>query len=330
MIILQKIKSEFASQASRFIPFSAVSPSAVIFLYHTVEAQEQLWTKGHRYITNFQYFKKQIQFIKSQFEICTSTELVEKLKNGRLKKHCAAVHFDDGFSTYFDNAIPYLREQKIPSTVFLITSALKGVVPTRNQLAYCLNGSMRKMLLSQWNQIAKTEVDTTIDFNIMNNSEILSWAKQHISTPMENCVHEIYIETTRKNNIVSPFADDKTASLLGKEPFVEIGSHTVSHNILSKMSKDEQRKEIVEAHKELESLFEKKLHHFAYPHGGVTHFDSISQKIVEEQKYINAYSAYGGSNRNYTQTDLKRITVTNHNINDLKLMILLAMRKSGN
>ena len=54
---------------------SAVDPSAVIFLYHTIEREQEgmvppsPWVNGHRYITPLNSFIKQIEFIQKHFTV---------------------------------------------------------------------------------------------------------------------------------------------------------------------------------------------------------------------------------------------------------------------
>ncbi|MBF0290226.1 MAG: polysaccharide deacetylase family protein [SAR324 cluster bacterium] len=318
----QKIKRKVKLQIRQKLPFSLPSPCCVIFLYHTVEEESQPWTKGHRYVTHVENFKNQIQFIQSHFEIVSSTELIEKLKTGNITKNTAAIHFDDGFQTYYDVVIPFLKEQKIHSTIFLIDSVLNGEVPIRNKLAFCLNSQGREELLQTLQDILQQDEEAVTNLFIMTNPQILSWAKQALTMEMEKAIETIYPQHVGALPRQTPFFDQEAALKLRTEPYVEFGSHTVNHLMLSKLDEKTQRHEIIEGHQRLETLLDMEVEHFAYPHGGLVHFNETSKRIVQEHQKMVAYSSYGGLNYTFNSTDLKRITLSNHSSADVKVAVL--------
>lgn len=76
---------------------------------------------------------------------------------------------------------------------------------------------------------------------------------------------------------------------LSKDPLVTIGSHGVSHSILTKLNSKEKKKiEIVDSKKILEDILGKEVKYFAYSHG---QFDKDCLKFVKE--YKKAFSATG-------------------------------------
>ena len=136
-----------AKLAARIVkPFSITPPAAVFFLFHTVEESQTPWTRGHRYITPFPIFKRQISFIKDHFDVIPTSTLIQKLQDGDLERSSAAIHFDDGFGSYNNLALPFLSEQNITSTVFLINSVVDGDFPIRNKIAFCINMGEEKKL----------------------------------------------------------------------------------------------------------------------------------------------------------------------------------------
>ena len=107
------------------------------------------------------------------------------------------------------------------------------------------------------------------------------------------------------------------------DPDIEIGSHTLSHPMLSLLDEYCQRREIFKGHNKLEELVGKKIKFFAYPYGGIHHFNKTSQNIVKEIEGLTAFSTYGGINRSYNRTDLKRITLTSQSPFGVKSLIFL-------
>jgi len=323
--IYKKIKRKVELKLKQLGPLPKKPPFCAIFLFHTIEKYPQPWTHGHRYVTKFDHFKNQIDYIKKNFQILTSTELIENLKSDNFKNNIAAIHFDDGFQSYAEMAVPYLREQKIPSTIFLINSVIEGKVPIRNKLAYCLNSEGRRPLLDQWQKFLDQEGVKILNLKKMDNAAILAWAKRNVSEKMDKAIEKIYEEWIQKENLPHPFLDKKNVLSLKKEPYVEFGSHTLNHPILSQLSSEQQHYEIIEGHENMEKLLEMGLIHFAYPHGGEIDFNEKSKDLVRKLSRVTAYSSYGGVNFKYNPTNLKRISLSNQTAMGIKSAILSSL-----
>jgi peptidoglycan/xylan/chitin deacetylase (PgdA/CDA1 family) len=288
-----------------------------------VENRPQPWTKGHRYVTTFNQFRTQIAYIKEHFELVSSTDLIRKLITKEFNRNTAAIHFDDGFLNYSDLVVPFLRKQQIHSTVFLISSVLDGEIPIRNKLAFCLNSERRSYLLQTWQQMMDQSEKGRVNFSRMGNTDILGWSKQAISEELEEVVESVYELCEKKEP--HPFLDRASALALKEEPYVEFGSHTFRHLMLSRLVCEQQRHEILEGHRNLEQFLGMKLMHFAYPHGGRAHFNETSEKIVREHDRMAAYSSYGGVNFEFCSTNIKRISINNHSPKEIKLSVLAAL-----
>ena len=323
--IYKKIKRKVELKLKQLGPFPKEPPFCAIFLFHTIEKNPQPWTRGHRYVTKFDHFKTQIDYIKKHFKILPSTELIENLKSENFKKNVAAIHFDDGFQSYAEMAVPYLREQKIHSTIFLINSVIEGKIPIRNKLAYCLNSEGRRPLLDQWQKFLDQKGEKIVILNKMDNAAILGWAKRTVSEKMDKAIENIYEKWIQKANLPHPFLDKKNVLSLKKEPYVEFGSHTFNHPILSQLSSEQQRYEIIEGHENMEKLLEMELLHFAYPHGGEIDFNENSKDLVRKFNRVTAYSSYGGVNFKYNPTNVKRISLSNQTGMGIKSAVLSSL-----
>lgn len=303
-------------------PFRLTQPAAVIFVFHTVETKQSPWTHGHRYITPFSAFKKQIAFIKQKFTIESTVCLIDKLKQNAFTANLAAIHFDDGFNSYPELALPFLKKEGIPSTLFLIDSVVHGGIPIRNKIAFCLNTGERKKLLEALQPLIRQENRTKSNVTAMDNRQFLSWIKNHLTKEMEAIVEGIFNSCRNVYAGSSPFLNEKAVRNLKNDSYVEIGSHTLSHPMLVHLTEDEQRKEIFGGHRNLEMLVGKGLQFFAYPHGGTVHFNDTTRRIIEEHPCMVAFSTYGGVNYNFDRTDIKRITLTDHAPLEVKALVL--------
>jgi peptidoglycan/xylan/chitin deacetylase (PgdA/CDA1 family) len=85
----------------------------------------------------------------------------------------------------------------------------------------------------------------------------------------------------------------------------EIGSHSLTHRNLSKLSQSEAREQIMGSKKKLEDTFGIAVRHFAYPGGKWT---PMVRDLVQEAGYVTACTTEFGVNTAQTpQFELKRI-----------------------
>ena len=94
--------------------------------------------------------------------------------------------------------------------------------------------------------------------------------------------------------------------VLDSDPLCTIGAHTVSHPKTDTLSINEQKKEIEQSLQELEAILGHPVRHFSYPHGA---YNADTLKIVNENKFVSALRAWGGSVRkgDATLLELPRI-----------------------
>ena len=64
-----------------------------------------------------------------------------------------------------------------------------------------------------------------------------------------------------------------------------IGSHGFSHNLLSKMKKNEQEKEIKQSKKVLENIIKDDVTYFCYPYGGAKSYNKKKLNLLKKNKY---------------------------------------------
>lgn len=109
---------------------------------------------------------------------------------------------------------------------------------------------------------------------------------------------------------------------LSSSSFVEIGAHTVNHPKLSKISIDEQLKEIAESKSTLEKLMGLPVLSFAYPFGGKGTFDEDTLNLVAKNGFNYACSnIHRRVNRNSSPHALPRFIVRNWTVEELKTEI---------
>ena len=102
---------------------------------------------------------------------------------------------------------------------------------------------------------------------------------------------------------------DEQIKIMLESGLIEIGSHTLDHVNLPKLSNEEKVKQIKESKEKIEDIFSIKCNSFAYPFG---FFDNDSVKIVEEIAYSNATTTVNGvfNKSKYSNFEIPRIMIS--------------------
>lgn len=95
---------------------------------------------------------------------------------------------------------------------------------------------------------------------------------------------------------------------LATEPLCTIGAHTVSHSRLDTLARADQQREIVQSKQELETLLNRKVNHFSYPHGA---YNADTVAICREAGFHTAVRSWGGSfRRGDSLLAINRVNIT--------------------
>ena len=122
---------------------------------------------------------------------------------------------------------------------------------------------------------------------------------QKQSKKYKNIINNIYPDGPRENELSDPMDHEDIKFLISNEH--EIGCHTLSHQMLSKVSSlKELNNEIISSKDKLEKDFGIKIKHFAFPFGT---FNSINQKAIKilDKNYDFIHSGLRGNNKETTK-----------------------------
>lgn len=70
-------------------------------------------------------FRRQMEYLSSRYRVIPLSEVVDRLDaDPPADADTTAITFDDGYADNFDNALPVLKERRIPATVFLVSGSI--------------------------------------------------------------------------------------------------------------------------------------------------------------------------------------------------------------
>jgi len=105
-----------------------------------------------------------------------------------------------------------------------------------------------------------------------------------------------------------PYLSVQEIKAMIKSELVDIGSHSVSHRSLTRLSSSEIKKELTQSKKHLEDLISHSVDMFAYPYGTFRHYSKNIVQLLSETGYRLAVSAcFNSFNRAGRELLLNRI-----------------------
>ena len=238
-------------------------------------------------------FDAQLRFLARNYNVASLAEVVGRLRTGKpLDPGTVVLTVDDGYRDFAEFAYPLLRRYGMPATLYVIVGAIDG----RQWLWFDrLHYSMHKAKAGRYTvQLGENSVSLDLDSLAERNA---AW----------ELVGEYCIEagdTARRAllaNLEGLFGADvpprptaEYASLGWNElaafdpSLIEIGSHSLTHAILSQVNGAEQKREIVESKQTLESKLGTRVDAFSYPNGYPSDIDDHSVALVSEAGYSSA------------------------------------------
>lgn len=235
----------------------------------------------------------QLKQIKENFRVLSLHELVEASTQNALPYNAVALTFDDGYRDFYDLAYPLLQEFDLPATLFITTGFVSGDLWLwPDQIRHIINNT------------EKTYIDIErYQASICNDSE----KKNAWSEIADICLGTNNNEKFRLIDQLShllevPLPKEAPAGFEGvtwsqvceiaNRGLVSIGSHSVSHPSLTKLSTDELNYELSASKQKIETETGFKVHAFCYPNGQVSDINKQTREAVIHAGYEYALAAY--------------------------------------
>jgi peptidoglycan/xylan/chitin deacetylase (PgdA/CDA1 family) len=251
--------------------------------YHMISSQPRECNFDRKKVSP-QVFEKQLSYFSKHFDIISLSEALQIAERKGSFQRKMVLTFDDGFAENYSVAAPILKAKKIPATFFLIGNCIDNKdLMWRNKLLV-----IRKRA---GERLSKITAEATAIFGLppmLYYEDILSWSLR--AWPMHNkdeianyCWQAARIGTVQEYlEQNQPYLSVQQIRSLLNDGF-EIGSHSMSHPVFSRLSYEQIEHEIFASVQLLQTTFGKTITSFSYPFG-IKPARELEQKLLKRDR----------------------------------------------
>ena len=265
--------------------------------YHRIGDPKKTPYDGEVFSATGEDLDAQIAFWKRRFQIATLDEALDMVDRPESYRQTAVLFtFDDGYLDNFELAFPILSAHGVQGTFFLPTSFIgTNRVSWWDAIAYIVKNSPRKKFRLP---------DPAAEFDIEAEGaqpaicRLLDLYRRHGQSDSESFIAQLeeICNSPRPNGSDRCFLNWDEAAQMAQGGMA-IGSHTHSHEILARLSEEEQTRELEMSRSILRDHLGTEPKALSYPVGMRNCFSTYTQNAAERAGYRIAFSFYGGLNR---------------------------------
>lgn len=283
-------------------------------MYHYVrQDNEELPYFRHLHIDDF---KKQLEYFGSEYGFVGFDEFQNALISKEPVKG-VVLTFDDGFKDHYRYVLPELLKRNLWGIFYIPTSPFQTgrLIDVHrihmligkyggDRIANAIQKIITQDMLSH-DHIKEFQSDT---YSRQNNDENTNYVKRllnyyidykHRGHVIDQLMLLLYPEET---GMMADFYMSSSELAEMSDHGMVIGSHTVNHPVMGKLSINDQEKEITESFDMLESIIGKRvLKSFCYPYGGFHTFSSETEVLLEKS---GCHFSFNVESREISQHDL--------------------------
>jgi peptidoglycan/xylan/chitin deacetylase (PgdA/CDA1 family) len=270
------------------------SPSFQVLTYHRLATQPDQYFPSLSVDT----FELHVRFLARYYTLMNLAEVVSRIRTDKpMPENVVALTFDDGYRDNYDLAFPILRKYNASATIFLTTDFVDRNEPLWNdKVCFALKHTQCRefSLPAPHHHVYPLE---TAEDRISASETIRRLLRQVPHDERLSLMDMIFARLE-----IQSFAAIKgealtwTQILEMRDHGITFGAHTRSHPMLSRLSLDRARSEIVESKALIEERLGCPVDLFAYPDGGRRAFSEAIRNEVEAAGFAAAVTTIPGVN----------------------------------
>ena len=271
--------------------------SLVVLNYHRVGNGDATPYDSGVFSVTAEQFEWQVSYLKRHFEICRLDEALAMVIGEQAMRACVLLTFDDGYRDNYEVAFPILRAAGVSATFFLPTAFIgSNRLPWWDLIAFIVKNAGVDCFRVSYPYALECDISRHGQQCVI--VALLRAYKQPEMRDHDRFVAELLASAESK----LPAMDSEACFMTWhqaremREGGMDFGSHTHSHEVLSKLSVENQYEELECSRKILERELSAPITSLAYPVGGKAAFSKDTQEMAKRSGYDAAFFFYGGFN----------------------------------
>ncbi len=260
-------------------------------------------------------FAHQMRYVSKHYRLLPLEELVRRhVHKEPMPRGAMAITFDDGYRDCLEVAQPILSSLGLPATVFPVVSGIKDAQPLWTHVVTTVCEHLPA------NEVSVPLDSETRRYSWRNDAErglvaetIKEQLKRLDSQSFERALAFLKAQCPDWKRLTweqAPIVDRQGLLTLQKSGW-NVGAHTVTHPILSRLSLDQLRGEIEGSKRWLEEQLKEPVSVFCYPNGKSDDYNPAVIQIVEASGFSAACTAEEGWNDDTTSPwQMKRLVTS--------------------
>ena len=201
------------------------------------------------------------------YQVLPLDEAAARLARGSLPERALAITFDDGYADNHDLALPILQKYGLCSTFFIATGHLDGGCMWNDIIVEAVRHTRLPEL--ELGGLRLSGVDCVALADVGQRREAIQKlldACKYLAQPVRQAAAQAIAEhacVTPRSDLMMRSDQVRAMASMG----MQIGAHTVTHPILSRLNDLEAENEIAQSKSDLQDLLGQPVTLFAYPNG---------------------------------------------------------------
>jgi peptidoglycan/xylan/chitin deacetylase (PgdA/CDA1 family) len=273
-------------------------PGLLVLNYHRIGVREDCPYDSGVFSATAGEFDEHIRFLKRRFTVGRLDEAIEIVEQAKKPRGTVVLlTFDDGYLDNYEIAFPVLSSHGIQGVFFLPTSFIgTNRIPWWDLIAAIIKRSRKSSFRLSYPSIHQFDIARDGALAVV---EKVLWVFKREAVEDTECflaALEEACDSPRPDKSERCFLnwEEAAAMLRGR---MAVGSHTHSHEILSRLSEERQLEELVLSKRILEDRLGEPIRAMSYPVGLPESFSSTTRDAAQKAGYRAAFSFYGGCNK---------------------------------
>ena len=239
-------------------------------------------------------------------DIISLDDVPLRLSEGPLARPFAVLTFDDGYRDNIEYAAPVLRDLGAPWTLYVVDEFANGrgslwwldlerAISTSEELSVTFDDGVQKYL-------TRTVRQKHTAFRAIHR-RLKAGPEQQLHGAMDELRRDLGFNPEKR---VREYCADwsELRALAERHPNLTIGSHTLTHPILSRCDARKAEAEIAGSKDVIEARLGRPVRHISFPHGDVASAGAREFRLGRESGYETAVTTQPGHISKSSTTDL--------------------------